>query len=505
MKRDNIHINYEWIQSEDPYAEETLILIHGTGLDMHSWDFVIPYFRKHYDVVVYDLRGHGDSDAGEQKRTVEILSEDLKYLLSELDIQNYHFIAQGFGGLVAVYLAAQDEEVKQRLRSLILFSVPFHYPKKLGDKVINQRKEFVNGQRNVLEMGKKLVNNICYDLTEDKEKILLHAFEKVSPEVYFDLFHTKDLHHAIMYLQKVDKPILILSGSEDEVFPPELNSASLNFNPNARYYTVPFASFLIQMDQPEITSEWIHNFIEKQNNNQRNVSENNYQEELTSEMYSEIRGMFSEKREHYNELHVHIMNGFGVVVNGERIHEGWGKRKAKQILVYLILQQSVTRDELCDIFWPEVDLIHARNRLRVALHHLKHLLEADRKTSASILVTEREHVFLQGKVKSDLHSHLEAIENAQLLEDDNQKAMQYKKILAEITDNPLPGLYEEWFLNKRNCIEEKWGDMSIFLADWYEKQGKMKNTLYYLKTALKYKIDDFHLNERVNILEQRMV
>lgn len=92
------------------------------------------------------------------------------------------------------------------------------------------------------------------------------------------------------------------------------------------------------------------------------------------------------------KLDVNIMDGFSVYLNEERIHGLWGKRKVKQLLVYLALQQSATREELCDVFWPDTDLKSTKDSLRVALHHLKKTLES--KSSIPILTAEigRAHV-----------------------------------------------------------------------------------------------------------------
>src|SRR5690606_39587550 len=118
-------------------------------------------------------------------------------------------------------------------------------------------------------------------------------------------------------------PILLLTGSEDEVYPPEIVQASLNFNPNAKCLTVPDASFMIQLDQPKLVSRWIHQFIKKSKNNNDNKE---YRKLLTTVMYSEIRGILQQE-EQRNHLEVNLLNGFQVSVNGKKIADGWGKRK----------------------------------------------------------------------------------------------------------------------------------------------------------------------------------
>ncbi|QTN01089.1 alpha/beta fold hydrolase [Sediminibacillus dalangtanensis] len=505
MKRGDLTIHYQWIESQDPFANETLILIHGVGLDMYSWDFVIPYFRKHYHILRYDLRGHGDSDAGREKRNIDLLTEDLTFLMKELSIEAYHLIGQGLGGFIGIKIAGQQPD---QLRTVVLFSVPIHYPKQMGDKVVSQRKYMVDGKDNMLAMGKEIVDKACYIPTEAKASTLLNAYKKVSTTVYFELFHTGFGPDGVENLRRIRVPILILSGSEDIIFPPELSSAILNFNPNARCYTVPEAAFMIQMDQPKLVADWIDGFIKKHRNSTSFISlqEYDYQKHLTSELYSEIRGLMQQEMEtsgQDNILLVNTIHGFSVYLNGNRLFEGWGKRKAKQLLIYLSIQQSATREELCDLFWPEADLDNARNRLRVALHHLKQLLEKNNFAYESpILITDREHVFLQAKVKSDLQSLIDAIRLANRLKGDEEKVARFKQLLSEQSENMMPGLYEDWFLEMRSWIEKQWADMALFLADWFEDARDYKSAAFYLELYGSYYGEDEELNDRMLYLKE---
>src|SRR5690606_41364312 len=127
-----------------------------------------------------------------------------------------------------------------------------------------------NLKDSMLAAGKDIALKACYPPTKEKLDILLHAYEKVSPSVYFELFQTEYLDTATENLTKITLPILLLTGSEDEVYLPEIVQASLNFNPNAKCLTVPDASFMIQLDQPKLVSRWIHQFIKKSKNNNDN-------------------------------------------------------------------------------------------------------------------------------------------------------------------------------------------------------------------------------------------
>ncbi|MGY0691360.1 alpha/beta fold hydrolase [Virgibacillus sp. FSP13] len=479
-------MHYEWLDAPSPDTKDTIVFIHAVGLDMHSWDFIVPQLREHYNILRYDLRGHGQSTAGNRERTIDLLCEDLSNLLASLNVKQYHLIGQGIGGFLAIQLATQADE---RLQSLILIGSPIHYPKSLGKKIAAQRKALAQAG-SIMPMAENLVTKICYPPTAEKTKILLDAYRKVPTNVYFDLFQPAQGAISVRNLQKVSVPILILSGAEDAIFPPELSSVSMIFNPNARYFTVPYASFMVQMDQPDITVAWIHDFIGKSKLQQKNIVSIDYQTRLTTEMYNEIKDMM-ENDTHakpINQLKLDFMHCFGVYVNGEKILDGWNKRKAKELLAFLVLQASVTRDQLCDMFWPDADVKSARNRLRVSLHHLKKVLATSTSLSneAPLLIMDREQVFLQGHIESDLLTYIESIKEAKREKNLEKKCNQFEQLLQEETDHLMPGFYDEWFLDLRNWIEQEWGEMAAFLVHLYGQQKDFSKVKHYSAIAVKY-------------------
>ncbi|MEK4347230.1 hypothetical protein [Paenibacillus sp. FSL P4-0184] len=62
-----------------------------------------------------------------------------------------------------------------------------------------------------------------------------------------------------------------------------------------------------------------------------------------------------------NIIRVDLFNNFRILVNVEQIVEGWNQRYAKQILIYLVMNPSVTREQLCDDLWGEVAAGKARH------------------------------------------------------------------------------------------------------------------------------------------------
>ena len=97
---------------------QTLVFIHGLSGSSSAW---IPYeeqFGEHYNVVTFDLRGHGKSlkPKGYSQYTIEKFSDDLQALLVHLKITSPILISHSFGTLVVfAYLKKYGQAVTAAL------------------------------------------------------------------------------------------------------------------------------------------------------------------------------------------------------------------------------------------------------------------------------------------------------------------------------------------------------------------------------------------------------
>jgi pimeloyl-ACP methyl ester carboxylesterase len=101
---------------------DPVVLVHGSYVDRHTWDPVVPGLSQALHVLAYDRRGHGESSLGPRPSPVRDDAEDLGALLTELDHFPAHVIAHSYGGAVALRLAADRPEM---VRSLAVHEIPF--------------------------------------------------------------------------------------------------------------------------------------------------------------------------------------------------------------------------------------------------------------------------------------------------------------------------------------------------------------------------------------------
>ena len=77
-----------------------LAFSHSLACSLRMWDSQIAAFKDRFRILVYDTRGHGQSAAPAGPYTLEGLADDLRALVSHLDIQRMHFVGLSLGGMI---------------------------------------------------------------------------------------------------------------------------------------------------------------------------------------------------------------------------------------------------------------------------------------------------------------------------------------------------------------------------------------------------------------------
>src|SRR5690349_9844570 len=96
---------------------QPLVFIHGLGSSTRDWEAQVPEFSKSYQVVTFDLRGHGRSGKPAGPYSMAMFSADLADLLETLDIAAAHVVGLSLGGAIAFQFALDDPA---RVRTLTI-------------------------------------------------------------------------------------------------------------------------------------------------------------------------------------------------------------------------------------------------------------------------------------------------------------------------------------------------------------------------------------------------
>ena len=96
--------------------------MHGAGGSSSIWFKQVRSFQKHFNVLLLDLRGHGNSSTKikssfKRKYTFQAIANDVLEVLEYLNISSSHFVGISLGTIVIRQLA---EDHPKKVKSMIL-------------------------------------------------------------------------------------------------------------------------------------------------------------------------------------------------------------------------------------------------------------------------------------------------------------------------------------------------------------------------------------------------
>lgn len=110
-------LNYTIFPNTD--SNQWITFVHGAGGSSSIWFKQIRDFQKHANLLLLDLRGHGESRnfTGKEPYTFPILANDINTVLEHLKIAKSHFVGISLGTILIRQLA---ENYPEKIQSMIL-------------------------------------------------------------------------------------------------------------------------------------------------------------------------------------------------------------------------------------------------------------------------------------------------------------------------------------------------------------------------------------------------
>ncbi|WP_042142031.1 alpha/beta hydrolase [Paucisalibacillus sp. EB02] len=436
LKLEKIDINYNLYNSPKKNTEY-IVLIHGLGLDSTMWDPLIPYLQEYYHILTFDLRGHGTTKGQTDHITWDLLIEDFHTLQSELRLEKFHLVGLGFGGNLAIKF---NETYPEKVKKLILTSTYMYFPEVITQKELQKRKNLVT-DGNMSELTKNMIHQIVYNLTPETEFLLLMAYAKVEQTTYFNLLKMLAETVKLDDLRHIDKEVLLIQGDKDPLFPTQQNNLYQNYLKNSVNYIVPNSSNLVPLDNPSSFITLVGHFIKEGiNGNFNAIMEqeftNNYEDLLLKP---------------FNTFEINILNGFSVKYKGVAVEGKWNQRKAKNLLAYLAYHNPSTREDLIEEFWRENDLNSAKNNLRVALNHLKRILQ--KHNLESHLQIGRDQISLVGDISFDLSNYMHLLQVCSVEINPIRKKALFDELSHLYQERMFLDMYDDWLLSIQQEID----------------------------------------------------
>lgn len=98
---------------------QPLMLIAGYSCDYTFWGAIVEELTKHYQVLVFDNRGIGQTIDTTTELTLELMADDTYQLIKALDIKQPIVLGQSMGGAIAQIIA---KKYSKELNKLIILN-----------------------------------------------------------------------------------------------------------------------------------------------------------------------------------------------------------------------------------------------------------------------------------------------------------------------------------------------------------------------------------------------
>lgn len=239
---------------------EPLFLIHGIGAARDAWRFMVPTLSRHFTVITYDLRGHGESPLPDTEFGLDELVADLEQLRENTGFERAHFAGHSLGGMIG---PAYARRYPDRVLSLGLLSTAAGRTDDDSKKVWGVVRAMEHrGVENVLQT---LVDRwFTDDFIRNNPDIIERRLSQVvntRSDVFLNVFRIYAGTEMLPWLDEIRHRSLVLTGENDGGCNPRLNTLIARTLPNAELVILPDYKHAILVEAPELVCQHLIEFI----------------------------------------------------------------------------------------------------------------------------------------------------------------------------------------------------------------------------------------------------
>jgi pimeloyl-ACP methyl ester carboxylesterase len=247
IDRDGVKIYYE-VHGDGP----PLILTHGYSSTSAMWQGQVAALSKHYRLILWDMRGHGQSDYPEDPRAYSeaLTVADIAALLDQVDAKKAIVGGLSLGGYMSLAFYRAHPE---RVSALLIIDTGPGFKKDDAREVWNQRAldtadRFEREGLDVLKSASRERSAVSH---RDARGLALAARGML----------TQRDAKVIEVLPEIKVPSLVVVGADDTPFLAASDYMAAKI-PGAKKVVVPAAGHAVNIDQPQAFIEAVLPFLD---------------------------------------------------------------------------------------------------------------------------------------------------------------------------------------------------------------------------------------------------
>jgi 3-oxoadipate enol-lactonase len=247
-------------------GDDVIVLNNGVIANTASWAYQLPALKSQYRVLLYDMRGQGQSQKwadGEAPYTWEVHAGDLAALLDVLNIEAAHIAGISYGGELAMVFALYYPE---RCRKLIIADAVSY--------VGPQLRAIVDSWARIADLGDPELFyrstwywNFSESFFAEKYDFLLSRIDAAKalhlPSVaqLCRCFLTLDITSR---LQDIAHPTCIVVGEGDLLKPVHYSQTIAASIPHTGLHIIPGAGHATFWEKPEVFNQILLHFLQNE-------------------------------------------------------------------------------------------------------------------------------------------------------------------------------------------------------------------------------------------------
>jgi 3-oxoadipate enol-lactonase len=248
------------VELEGPEQAPVLMLSNSLGTTLRMWDAQAPKFTRHFRLLRYDRRGHGQSGVPKGPYSMERLGRDVLKILDALRVQKVHWCGLSMGGMVGQWLGANTP---QRIERLILSNTACYYP----DKTLWHDRIKAVSEGGIAAIADRSLGTWLSSGFRERDPettARMKAMLLSTPvEGYLGCCAAvRDMDHREI-LAKIAAPTLVIAGRHDTATPIAANEFIRSRIPGASL-TILDAAHIANVETPDEYTDTVLGFLQQQ-------------------------------------------------------------------------------------------------------------------------------------------------------------------------------------------------------------------------------------------------
>ena len=249
---------------EGPDGVPVVIFIHGFPFNKSMWDLQLRALKDTYRVIAYDVRGHGNTDAGTKDFSIELFAEDLLGLMDVLQLDKVVLCGLSMGGYIALNAIGKYPE---RFNALILSDTQC-----IADSAESKVKRMAAIEKikehGVEKYAEESIPNFFATASFDTKPAAIAVVKEMILKTSLaslcnTLLALAAREETCSKLPKITVPILILVGEEDKITPPDAARLMLDKTNDSSLMIIEHAAHLANLENPHEFNDQLTQFLKR--------------------------------------------------------------------------------------------------------------------------------------------------------------------------------------------------------------------------------------------------